>query len=633
MQVPVLRGELARLPLRPLEDLSGWKPDGADLIAEAMAVLDRGWQRRGFPRVDLAPGKIPWESSREVSRSWSYYIHSWDLFLPLLLAYSQEPRTVFIERALPIALEWIERFGGRDQPDSFAWYDMAVGMRSARLAFLIDAGARLPSCDDGALEQLVSSLEEHRRRLSDEQFIQFESNHGFYQAAGQAAMAKRFSFLPRMKQALVQANERFDRMLAQQFTSEGVHREHSPDYHRMLLRTLRALIDAELFDRETIEPSYLVSEEALSWFVYPHRSMVNFGDSDARDVALHSDNATAKWSTERMRRVVARRSTGPVGDDEWRGFPESGYFVVRAPLDPDDPTHDGYLAFNAAFHSRTHKHSDNLSFVLAEGGEPILIDSGRYGYYGRLDPGSELWKRGFWYGDPARVYVESTRAHNCVEVDGVSHDRRARRPYGSALLRHGQQDGVFFCEGQVYYQRSVRHARVLAYLPGEWLVVFDWLWDNLKRPHEFRQYFTFGPTFRVDPSASEPDRLVLAGKRLRTTLVSLADGVEAFAWVRGRTEPDLAGWWSPAERKLEEATQVAIESTERRPHHTFATLISLAEGSRPSAPSSRISASGRSIHLRWIDAAVEHRLAIKRPEEKFELGYRRREVPGGDERV
>ena len=42
---------------------------------------------------------------------------------------------------------------------------------------------------------------------------------------------------------------------------------------------------------------------------------------------------------------------------------------------------------------------------------------------GRTKPGTELWKQGFWYGDPNRVFVESTHAHNTVEVGGESYNR------------------------------------------------------------------------------------------------------------------------------------------------------------------------------------------------------------------
>jgi hypothetical protein len=43
------------------------------------------------------------------------------------------------------------------------------------------------------------------------------------------------------------------------------------------------------------------------------------------------------------------------------------------------------------------------------------------------------------YSDPNRIYVETTRAHNTVEIDGLSHPRRNVQPYGSGLVGWGEQ--------------------------------------------------------------------------------------------------------------------------------------------------------------------------------------------------
>src|SRR5690606_34472131 len=74
------------------------------------------------------------------------------------------------------------------------------------------------------------------------------------------------------------------RMLDQQFTPEGVHREHSPDYHRMVLDTLNGLI--AVGPAEGAEARAEAREAALAWFVYPSGKIVNFGETDSRDMTL-----------------------------------------------------------------------------------------------------------------------------------------------------------------------------------------------------------------------------------------------------------------------------------------------------------------------------------------------------------
>ncbi len=153
---------------------------------------------------------------------------------------------------------------------------------------------------------------------------------------------------------------------------------------------------------------------------------------------------------------------------------------------------------NCAFHSRTHKHADDLSFVWYERGRRLLIDPGRYGYIGRVDPDSGLGRQGFWYSDPKRIYLESTRAHNALEIDGRSYARKGVRPYGSALKRAGEQNGIAFAEGHVRHRKSLLHSRLLLHVPGRWLVVLDSIADSAGAEHKFVQRFHFSPDLPVE---------------------------------------------------------------------------------------------------------------------------------------
>lgn len=621
-----LRCCLRGRPLKPIEDLSGKEPLESQALESAAEVLSKGWRKRNYPAINLRPGEIPWIRSLELSRSWSFEIHSWNPLDSLLIAYSRRPDRQYLERALAVAVEWIDLFDDGSRPHPFAWYDMAVGLRAARLAFLIDAYGRLDDSADEVVRRLLVSVFRHRDVLSKDEFIQFHNNHGFYQAAGQAAMGKRLLFLPGMREASDQASERLTRMLDQQFTSEGVHKEHSPDYHRMVVRTVDTLISSGLFDTEALIDRYVQMEDTLSWFVYPDGVLVNFGDTDARKLTVKPEAAKRSWHTERMRWAVSRGKVGRSKVSGYKAFPESGYYVVREASSATEARElDSYFAFNAAFHSRAHKHSDDLSFVLYELGEPILIDSGRYGYFGKLSSDSPLWKRGFWYSDPHRIYVESTRAHNCVEIDRTSHDRRSRQPYGSALLHHGFQSGVYFCEAHVYYERSIRHARVLAYRPREWLVVFDWLWDNRKEVHEFTQYFNFGPTLQMDSQRSTPQQLVLRGRETHLGIAAFVPDSGPFTVTSGQDSPEISAWWSPSEKVLEPVTQVALAGGEPNFTYVFATLVSMNSLPALAREVTRIAPSGRNILLRWADDQVSHTLRIKRPVDHFSLEYDRSE--------
>src|SRR5699024_9768774 len=128
-------------------------------------------------------------------------------------------------------------------------------------------------------------------------------------------------------------------------------------------------------------------------------------------------------------------STGTKATREMAVYQDGGYAFVRSPQpdQPGDLEKSSYLAFSAAFHSRTHKHADDLNVVWYDRGQEVLIDAGRFGYGELLSEGSPLRRKGFYYAAPERRYVEGTMAHNTLMMDGQNQDRRTRTPYGSGI--------------------------------------------------------------------------------------------------------------------------------------------------------------------------------------------------------
>ena len=274
-----------------------------------------------------------------------------------------------------------------------------------------------------------------------------------------------------------------------------------------------------------------------------------------------------------------------------------------------------YLAQTAAFHSRVHKQADDLSIVWYDQGTEILIDAGRYGYLGRTKKGSDLWDQGFWYSDPKRVYVESTRAHNTVEIDGRSFDRRRSKPYGSAIERWGEtEDGLFFIETHARQFRTMRHARLLVLNPHDWLLVFDWVWDNRKKNHDYRQWFHFAPDLTVTPSGRS---LTISGGDLDTDLkvLTLLPSPSVSSPVRGQEEPTLLGWWSEKGGQFEPVTSVNFH-IEESSSAVFATLFAFSDQAVCShADDQRVNVSGRKARFRWSTGDRTHTLSFDRPAE------------------
>jgi len=601
--------------------------DNATLISSDMYLakeaLTKGWQRRGYEAIDLFE-PIPWKLLNQQQRSHNFYIQSLTMVDILLRAHSHSKEKKYLEVSMSIVLDWVRNHSDQEAEgiSPFAWYDMSVGLRAYRLAYLYEAASEANLLDDKSRQLMWQSLEQHASYLADDANIAFHNNHGYYQVAGQLAMGRRFAAQSAvMAQAQQQGLERLQRMLAQQFASDGVHREHSPDYHRMVYHTLMVLIEYGLVLDEKTTNFALIIEEALSWFVFPNQHIVNFGDSDDKNLARSSKESIDKWKTSEMRFWVSGGAIGEPSKDVVRTFTEGGYWIVRKQGDDPGVLQDySYLAFNAAFHSRTHKHADDLSFVWFDRGSSILVDAGRYGYIGKTEQGSELWLDGHWYADPWRVFCESTRAHNALEFDDRNYLRKGRKPYGSAIQRWSEFEGIYAVDAEVKHFGSIRHMRLLVFKPAEWLIVYDWFKDNNESLHNVKQWFHLAPNLKL--SCCEDGSLLVSGidspELLRIQSLLPASSPEIILAKEGERPQ---GWWSGREREIIPAYAFNYQLSDVDTG-SLATLFTFAP-SVANLEKSSASLSGRSLNFEWRSEHHIHTVNIKRENEKpLSIGYK-----------
>ncbi len=255
----------------------------------------------------------------------------------------------------------------------------------------------------------------------------------------------------------------------------------------------------------------------------------------------------------------------------------------------------------------SNKHADDLTLVWYDQGHEILIGSGFNGYLGQTKKGSALHEQGFWYWDPRRVFVESTAAHNAVEIDGKSYDRKNRPPFGSAIEHWGTASGAHFVECRVSHAGGVEHRRLLINRLHHWLIVLDIL--VAEEPHAYRQWFHFAPALEV--SADSSSRVTIAGLSVPLAAVSLVSGPTWSEPIKGQDDP-MQGWWSPAPGKMEPNFAVAMEQA-RAGTTVFATLFAFGPAVAPDRGFNRVTDDGRSLRLRWQQAGQTHSVTVERP--------------------
>jgi hypothetical protein len=304
----------------------------------------------------------------------------------------------------------------------------------------------------------------------------------------------------------------------------------------MLLESFRDVFGSGLaVDADTTE-ILTRAEHVYGWWVQPNGRLAQFGDTDDVPVA---PEIQAGLEDEATIFFASRGQHGTPASAELLVLRDGGYAVVRSPhpQTAGDVGSESYLAFAAAFHSRAHKHADDLTLIWCYRGKEVLVDSGRFGYVDLLPEGSPDRAKGFYYSRPERQYVESTVAHNTVEVDGKDHDRR-RPPYGSGLVEaHQDGEGVFHIIGEAPHGHYT-HRRRLAFQPGSELSIVDRLEFEDETDHAIAWFNLSGD---LDVRVVGEGLEVLIPGSPEVIRVSSTGAITDL--VRGQEEP-LRGWRS-----------------------------------------------------------------------------------------
>jgi glycosyltransferase involved in cell wall biosynthesis len=541
-----LRRDLERRPSLPFEVLCT-----ADSWAGADDIMRRGWSLSPHPPTRL-DRPINWTTIGADDRSWSFHLHAWDFMGPVLRAFAETGYRRYLEWCVDRAVSWADQFNHGEALGTMAWYDMALGLRGHRLAYLTEWALRTGSAAK-TLATLLRCVKLHQQHYVASAAFNPSSNHGLYVALGELALARRLRMLPNMDKLERQARERLAVVAETQFASDGGHLEHSPDYHRMVLTTFLGAIKAGLVDDNEVRARIARAEEALGWFIQPNGELAQVGDSSA--TSMRSKHSLTSCQTTEF--LISQGERGAPGHGSLFVLPKSGYAVVRSPQPTGVDDHGGasYLLLAAGFHSRTHKHADDLTVTWFDLGSEILIDAGRYGYDDPLPRESPLRKQGFFYAAPERQHVESTRAHNTLETDGRDHQRRGRQPYGSALVKTEERDGHFRLIAQVDHGRWHHHREIIL-CPGQWLYVVDTVHSQDRAAHDYRLWWNFPAEVRMHQVGSSALRVDLASPE--TLHVCDLAGGNLITPVRGQRDP-LRGWRSRRDREFTPAWSTGFE--------------------------------------------------------------------------
>ena len=511
-----------------------------DPIATAEKRIKSGMKMSG-KIVDIA-SPPNWKELNIESRNFRYKMHAWLMLDTLLSADEKSDSNEYLQIAVNIADDWIVRHVMEGTHDEFAWYDMATGQRATKLAYMIRRMISI-NMPKEVISRFLLTCQLHIIELTQEDRIATHSNHGLFQMGGLIAICKSLPWLVNSESHNSFSIEILSKMLDQHFSSDGLHKEHSPEYHYFMVNHLSSFVDLGWITNTKLKQTVNLVEEACWSMLNPEKNVIAIGDSKNNLPAI-----------ERWDRASSELIEGI------KVFPSGGLVVENASIDG----HTSQLVFAAQFHSRQHKHADHLNVLYHLHNQPLLIDAGTYTYQ---------------YDLPERIYCESTRAHNTIEIDGLNYSRFRSDAFGSALTVAQKIGPCSVLQGQVHHTRlissyipnnkitssdavnvNIKHIRTIIHYPNRFLAIIDQM--DSETIHDYVQWHHLSPDIAFREFTPDRYEIHKGDERLCVVFSEDADNnsLEAFA-VIGQTEPHLQGWVSHNGIELIENPAVGFKST------------------------------------------------------------------------
>jgi hypothetical protein len=517
-----------------------------------------------FPpgRQDLQPLRLQlpldWNADPFTDRNWCGQLHMWRMMDNHLLEFDRTSDRSWLQLPIRLMLDWHRFHLVENKPSTFSWMDMMVGLRAMKLAFVLSAHqADRTLLSAREVSAFMDMVDAHLAFLLDPSKVSY-SNHTFIDMHGLAALESVMEDDSRSQPIRSFLSEVMPRLIGMQFNKYGVHLENSPGYQKFGIGCLLRLEASGWFKAFGVERIISKAREVDDWFRLPDGRCVPVGDTDGE--AMPSQP-----------RLVIRATNELINN--------SGYVIYR---DDGGQRYESssYLFVMAAFTSRFHKQSDDLSFVWFEG-EDILCDTGKFAY-----KASEI-----------RGYAQSTRAHNTVEIDressGQNFSAHPNMVYGSAVRQASVHEWGVLVSTEVLQPKSkVRHRRHILYRPKHWVLVLDQLSGH--REHHFTQWFHLSPHLSCEVAGS--GRVTTALRSGRTlSITACGSRPVATNRIRGQLKPVRQGWISQAYGTIKENDALGFSQEGR--DVVFATLLCIG------GHGSRVSLRGNIVEM---EVAAEH---------------------------
>lgn len=335
-------------------------------------------------------------------RVYNRWLHGHIWLLTLEKAYKRTDNEQYIEfgkKCIKSYFDFLDK-GGFDS--SIVWHDETT---ARRLHSWIIFAPHIYS-DRNLYNRLQHEIHLIASKLSADNFFTKFNNHGMFQSSALLSYSHYADKEPLRLIFREIALSRLDEYFSESITTEGISYENTPLYHYIIMSNLKGVVNfmnevglADDRRYKKFKNLYELGEQYAIHLVRPDGTVPNLGDC-----VKFSINGIYKnlYESKEFMYVSSQFKKGSPPLKRAVVFPETGYFIYR---DSWTSNTSFYFIFSSAYKHWSHKHNDDLSFILSLEGRDIFIDCGYFGYE---------------YTDPNVRFGYSTFAHNTLSIDDSS---------------------------------------------------------------------------------------------------------------------------------------------------------------------------------------------------------------------
>lgn len=423
-----------------------------------------------------------WTNTEKYSRALLRLLNGFSFLGDLIAAYIETEDIKYLKKCTEIVGKWSQVISYDKHKDTMAYHDETTAMRMEYFLSLLVNGIK--NLDEKEIEMIIKEIKFMAELLASDEFHTEKTNHGMFQDLALLKYAIIMKNDIKSEKYIRIANTRLKEYFDFVYTSEGVHKEHSPAYHMMvsanLKRYLNLLKAVNLQSNLSSDINMLLkkAEEYIIYITRPDGCIPNISDTEKKRLDSIYPNL---FSSQQYKFALTSGKEGKPPSEKSKVFKESGYAIFRDDWSKKEKA--AQVIFTAAYHAGYHKHTDDLN-VLFYDEEDILVESGPNGYN---------------YKDPFTKYAYSSRSHNTLTVVNKQLPRTDGKFDKVKILDYKLCDEYSEVIGENDRYEDVNHKRkVIFYNDTKVLEIEDYIESNVENLYELNWNFANHLDLKID---------------------------------------------------------------------------------------------------------------------------------------